>query len=176
MARPRNVDKNTMTLFFQFECFRVGRELNRSNFFSVSCVENCDAATAKAHINSLGRGIVTHVIGVIFEIDFTEQLKILAVIDIAHPTAIVRDKQTSGNISNALGRSEAADGMNACALTQIDHLNSVIAERANKQSLSHKIEVEMIDPPFDSRQRKPLLQLQWRSIVFARRESSLTNQ
>src|SRR5207237_9715820 len=102
-------------------------------------------------------------------------LKILAAIDIAHPTAIVRDKQTSANISDALGRSEAADGMNVRALMQINHLDGVVPERANKQSFARTIESEMIDPPFDSSHRNLLLQLQSRTIMFVCCDRGLTD-
>src|SRR6476646_7692462 len=160
MTSTGDVDENTTTLFLELECFRMGPELDRSDFFSIGCVKGRDPAAAKAHINSLRRGIVAHVVGVILKIDFTEQLKILAIIDVAHPTAIVGDKQSTGDISDALGRSQTADGVNPRALMQINHLDGVVPERANKQSFARIIESEMIDPPIDSRQRNRLLQLQ----------------
>jgi hypothetical protein len=50
--------------------------------------------------------------------------------------------------------------VNPRALMQSNYLDGVVPERANKQSFARIIESEMIDPPFDSRQRNRLLQLQ----------------
>ena len=40
--------------------------------------------------------------------------------------------------------------MDSLALTQIDHFNGVVAERANEQSFAGRIEREMVDPSFDA--------------------------
>jgi hypothetical protein len=43
--------------------------------------------------------------------------------------------------------------MDPLAFANVNYFNAVVAERAHEQSLAYRIETEMIDPAFDSRQR-----------------------
>ena len=49
--------------------------------------------------------------------------------------------------------------MDPLALVQINNFDGVIAERTNKQSFASRIKREMVDPPFDARERDRLIQL-----------------
>jgi len=48
--------------------------------------------------------------------------------------------------------------MDSLALAQIENFNGVVAKRANEQSLPRRIECEMIDSTFNSRQSDRLLE------------------
>ena len=72
---------------------------------------------------------------------------------------VIGNKQTIqfGGISDSLRCAKTDDRMDSLALTQIEHFDGVIAERTNKQSFTGRIEREMVDPSFDTRQWERLL-------------------
>ena len=112
----------------------MGGEFNRSNLFSIDCVDDPYSTAAKAHINSFRRVIVTHVVGVIGKIHFANKLKGIGIIDVANSAFIICHEQAIalGNKGNTLRRSETTDRVNALAFVQVDHFDCVIAQRANK--------------------------------------------
>src|SRR5438105_6382556 len=123
----------------------MGGEFNRSNLFSIDCVDDPYSTAAKAHINSFRRVIVTNVVGVIGKIHFANKLKGIGIIDVANSAFIICDEQAIQllNKGNTLGRSETTDGVNALAFVQVDHFDRVIAQSANKQPLAGCIEIEV---------------------------------
>jgi hypothetical protein len=139
----------------------MGGEFIRSDLFSIDCVDDPYSTAAKAHINSFRCAIVTHVVGVIGKIHFANKLKGIGIIDVANSPFIICDEQAIQlrNKCNSLGRSEATDRVNALAFVQVDYFDSVIAQRANKQSFAGCIEIEVIYSSFDSGQWDRLLQL-----------------
>src|SRR6266550_3048326 len=137
----------------------MGGEFNRSNLFSIDCVDDPYSTAAKAHTDSFRRAIVTHVVGVIGKIHFANKLKGIDIIDVANSPFIICDEQAIQlrNKGNTLGRSETTNRVNALAFVQVDHFNSVISKRANKQSFADCVEIEVIYSSFDSGQRDRLL-------------------
>jgi hypothetical protein len=53
--------------------------------------------------------------------------------------------------------------MDALAFAHVEHFDGVIAQRADEQSFACGVEIEVIDPPFYSRQRDRLLELKPRT-------------
>ena len=66
--------------------------------------------------------------------NFADDLKGFAIIDVAHPTIVISDEETVEfrDINDTLRRTEISNRMNALAFAQIDYLDRVVAERANK--------------------------------------------
>ena len=50
--------------------------------------------------------------------------------------------------------------MDALTFAQVEHLDTVVPQGTDEQSFSGRIEVEMIDSPFNSGERNCLLELQ----------------
>ena len=112
----------------------MGGESNRSNLFSIDCVDDPYSTAAKTHINSFRRAIVAHIVGIIGKIHFAYKLKGIGIIDVANSTFIIRDEKAIQlrNKGNTLRRSKTTDRVNALAFVQVDHFDSVIAQRTNK--------------------------------------------
>ncbi|HZE56611.1 MAG TPA: hypothetical protein VE031_02040 [Chthoniobacterales bacterium] len=50
--------------------------------------------------------------------------------------------------------------MNALTLSQVEDFNTIVSQRADEQSIAGRVEIEMIDSPFNSGERNRLLELQ----------------
>jgi hypothetical protein len=57
--------------------------------------------------------------------------------------------------------------VDALAFAQVEHFDSVVAERADEQSFASDVEVEVIYPSFYSGHRDRLLQLKTRATGFS---------
>src|SRR5205823_6453048 len=112
----------------------MGGEFNRSNLFSIGSVDDPDSTAPEAHIDSSRRAIIAHIVGIIGKIHFANKLKGIGIIDVANSTFIIRDEQAIQlrNKGNTLRRSKTTDRVNALAFVQVDHFDSVIAQRTNK--------------------------------------------
>src|SRR4051794_3842763 len=91
MSRGRDIHEDPMSLFLQFECFRMCIEFDRSNLFSIGGVDDSDSAAAEAHINSLRGTVIAGVVCIVLKIDFADKLKGSGIIDVAHATVVVCD-------------------------------------------------------------------------------------
>jgi hypothetical protein len=88
----------------------------------------------EAYINSLRGTVIPRVVRVVLEIHFPNGLEGSGIIDVADSTVVVCNDQTVQlrDINDTLWRTETADGVNALTCAQIEHLDSIVAKRANK--------------------------------------------
>src|SRR4029077_7060472 len=122
-------DKNSPPLFLQDESFRMRCEFDRAHAFSVARVDHADPAIAEADINSPGSDVVTHVIGVVFEVNIAEELPGFGIIKLAEAALVVRDEEPIqfGDVSETLRRSQTSDRVDTLAFLQIDRFDTVVA-------------------------------------------------
>src|SRR5262249_51239045 len=132
VSRIRHVDENSV--LFQFECFGMGRKLDRADLFAVSGVDDGNSAAAEADINFFRGFVVANVVRIVFEIQFADWLQRLPVIDFENPAFVVRDNEAIkfGKVNNSLRRTEAGDGTNSFTFTKIDNFDGVISERGDE--------------------------------------------
>src|SRR5439155_24339378 len=83
-------------------------------------------------------------------------------VDLANSTFVIGNKETVDfrEIGDSLRRAEAGDGMDSLSFPQVEDFDRVVAERAHEQSFIRGVEIEVVDPSLDARQRDCLLQLQ----------------
>src|SRR4029077_19735165 len=112
-----------------------------------------DSSVAKSQINFLCGVIVSNIVRVSFEIEFTDLLEQFAVIDFADTSVVIRNEDAVQlrDVGDSLRRAEANNGMDLLAFAQIEHFNRIVAERTNEQSFGGGIEREVIYSSFDSR-------------------------
>lgn len=147
-----NIDEDSLTALLQLKGFGMCREFDRTDLLSVHCVDDSDASAAKPDVNLLGALVVTNIVGIIFEIQFSNDLKRFSIVNLANPSFVLSNKQTIHvrGITESLRCSETRDGVNALARSQIEYFDRVIAERTNKQPFPGRIEREMVETSFDT--------------------------
>ena len=107
MPRVWDIHENTMAGFFQLEGFWVRGEFDRTNLSPVGGIDDAESAAPKADVNLFRGAVVTHVVRIILEIHFADQLPGFGVMDVAQPAFIVRYEElvSVGNMSETLWRS-----------------------------------------------------------------------
>src|SRR5207253_10763996 len=100
----------------------------------VLCVDDRDPAAAKSDINPSRRVLVTNIVSIILEVQFTNLLERFSVVDFENPSLVIRNKEAIefGHINDSLRCANAADRANSLAFTQIQYLDSVVAKCADK--------------------------------------------
>ena len=126
---------------------------------AIGGVDDSDSAAAKPDVNLFRGFIVTHIVSIIFEIEFTDLLERFAVIDFADTSIVIcnEDAVQLRDVGDSLRRAKVGNRMDSFALEQVEHLDGVVAERTNEQSFAGGIKREMVYSSFDSRQRDRLL-------------------
>ena len=155
-----NIDENSATVFLQLKSFGMCVEFDRADLFSIGRINNRNASTAKSEIDFFRHFIVTDIVGIIFEAQFPKRLERFSIVDFEDSIFIVCNKETIeiGDVNNSLWRTKTGDRVNSLAFVQIEHFDSVVTKRADEQSFARRIDCEVIDATFDSRQRDRLLE------------------
>src|SRR6476620_1245556 len=159
VTRVGNIDENSATLFLQLKSFRMCAEFNGADLFPIGGINNGNASAPKSDIDFLTRFIITNIVGVIFKTQFPNHLERFSIVYLANTAFVIGNKQTIQfrGISDSLRCGETGDRVDSLAFTQIEHFDGVIAKRTNKQPFAVRIEREMVDPSFDTRQWERLL-------------------
>jgi hypothetical protein len=156
----RNVRENPPSLFLQGESLGMGREVDRTELLAVRGVDDGDAAVAEPHIDSALVG--SNIVRIVTKAQLPDRLEGFCVVDFANPVLVIRDEKTIelGDVTDSLRRAQAGNGTNALAFSQIDYLDTVVAERTDEQTFARRVESEVIDPSFDTRERNCLADLE----------------
>lgn len=107
-------------------------------------VNNSQRAVAVADVNALRGAIVADVIRIVGE----NRRTVFAV--------RYEDLVEFRNIGHTLRLVQAADRLKPFARAQVEDLQSIVAERRNKQPLAFRVDGEVINPAFDAGQRDRL--------------------
>src|SRR5438552_2600458 len=134
MAGIGNIYKNSFAVLFQLEGFRMSRKFDRTNLFAIWSVDDRNAAAAKSDINLFRGVIISNIVCIIFEVQFSNRLERFSVVNLAKTAFVICDKETIklGDINDSLRCAKAGDRANSLAFTQIQHLDSVVAKSADK--------------------------------------------
>ena len=102
--------------------------------FSIRSVDDRDVAAAKSDINLFRGVIISNIVCIIFEVQFSNRLERFSVVNFENPTFVIRNKKAIefGDINDSLRCTEAGDRANSLAFTQIQYLDSVVAKCADK--------------------------------------------
>jgi len=127
--------------------------------FSIWRVDDGDSAAAKPDVNFLRGVVVTEIVSIIFEVQFSNCLESFSIVNLANTAFVIRNKQTIQfrGISDPLRCTETGNRMNSLPLAQIENFDGVIAECADEQSLTRGIQRHVIDASLNSRKRDRLL-------------------
>ena len=119
---------------FQLKSFRMSLELDHAGLFPVRSIDDRDSTIAKADINAIRGRLVTHVIGIILEVEFCQKTKGSGIVNLHAPVLIRGDIEAFRlrHISNSLRRTQTRDGMDSLAVAQIDYFDAVVAACTDK--------------------------------------------
>src|SRR6266446_8472208 len=101
-----------MPLFFQLERFRMLWEFYCSNDFALRRADDSDSSSAKAHVNPLRCIVVTDIVGIVFEIYFSNRLVRFCVVYLANAAFVIGNKETIKfrDVGDSLRRAETGNG------------------------------------------------------------------
>src|SRR5947207_5390919 len=70
-----DIDENSLAVFFQFKGFGMSREFDRADLLAIRRVDDGDSAAAKPDINFFCGTVVSNVVGIILEVQFSNWLE-----------------------------------------------------------------------------------------------------
>ncbi|MEY2574972.1 MAG: hypothetical protein QOF80_459 [Verrucomicrobiota bacterium] len=157
-----HVRKDSPSVFLQRKGFRMRRQFDCARPLAVGRVDDRYSTVPEADKNLLRHAIVTHVVGVILQINGADELPRFRIVNLALTAFVVRHEKPilQGKIRQALRCAEAAKGVNTLTLSQIEYFHAVVAQRADEQSFAGRIEIEVVDPAFDAGEGNRLFQFQ----------------
>src|SRR5438876_2941059 len=120
MAGIGNIYKNSFAVLLQLERFGMSSECDRTELLGIHRVDDGDPAAAKSDINPFRPFIVTNIVGIILEIQFSNLLERLSVVDLKNSTLVICNKEAIefGDINDSLRCAKTGDRANSLAFTQ----------------------------------------------------------
>jgi hypothetical protein len=153
-----NVHEDPFAVLLQLERLRVGIELDAPDLPAVLGVEDRQTPVAVSHPEDLLRGVVPHIVGVIFQINTRELLERRGVVDPARAVLVVgnRNPIRLGREADALRRLQVLDPIARLPSREVDHLHRVVPQCRHEQPVPLRVQREVVDPPLNPRQRDHL--------------------
>ncbi|HSV62427.1 MAG TPA: hypothetical protein VLH83_03715 [Chthoniobacterales bacterium] len=133
----------------------MGGQRDRSDLFSIDWIDEGYSAIAESNQDSMADSVVPDVVGIVAEIHFRNLGERFAIVDFARALFVIGNKEAIQlrDEGDTLGRTGLRNGTHPLATPQVDHLDGVVAKRADEQSVASRIESEMVDPTFNSGKR-----------------------
>ncbi len=157
LRRIRDIDEDARIGGIELKRLRMCGELDGTRHFFGCRIDDGQCASI-ADIDLSGRGIVANVIGVFQSVDVCAANECRARKEIDATAAAVGDEQRLrfGQPGDTLRLLQRLEAHAAPPGAKIDHLDAVVSERGDEQTLAIEIDVEMIDAAADIGQRDGL--------------------
>src|SRR5438128_12079064 len=93
MSGVGNIYKNSFPAFLQLESFGMSCESDPGDLLAVRRVDDADSAAAKANVNLFGGSVVTNIVSIIFEVEFSNRLVRFSVVNLENTAFVICNKE-----------------------------------------------------------------------------------
>src|SRR5438128_1051164 len=88
-----NIYKDSFSAFFQREGLGMGSKFDQADLLAGRRVYDSDSAAAKANVNLFGGAVVTNIVSIIFEVEFSNRLVRFSVVNLENTAFIICNKE-----------------------------------------------------------------------------------